>query len=430
MGNFYGDGAREITEEDGRNGLHDKPVVEDELGQSASSDAQNTLQQEFAHGPSTNPALPAIRETASIIAGKVLEFSHRGAMPLTTDATSVLNGSVAKTTSSTHRDSSDDPVLLPTSFEKNSAQGEETPISDPLDTKTKKRSRFLLDLPTSCVAEDMPESDYHNASPTKRARTAKTDDFGNQPEQDDTCDELSLSLSKQQPSHTTSKQSRAKRLRAKDELDDEKLGSDDIEIGLPVEKYQPRPSRSRSGRQDDELIVPMDFSKRPEAVAKGRKKNKRRKTTAFEQLLPAHEDEADIVQVKIPSPLKDPEKVRDIPAINRSEPKDQPQPEIDPSRDKSKAAAPKKRGRPRKQASEIHEGQEEKPACSEASPTKSSTAELNKPTSRKRKPPPNYDSDQSSADEDLPPPPSDMKPDIPNNPPTQSSSPPPPLQKS
>ena len=52
--------------------------------------------------------------------------------------------------------------------------------------------------------------------------------------------------------------------------------SDDITIGLPVEQYVPRPSRSRGSHAVDDLVVGIDYSKRPEAIAKA--KTKRRKT--------------------------------------------------------------------------------------------------------------------------------------------------------
>lgn len=67
--------------------------------------------------------------------------------------------------------------------------------------------------------------------------------------------------------------------------------SDDIAIGLPKDQYQPRPSRSRSSRGNEDVIIPSDFSKRPEAIAKKSAKSKRRKTTAFHELMPKDEDD-------------------------------------------------------------------------------------------------------------------------------------------
>lgn len=79
------------------------------------------------------------------------------------------------------------------------------------------------------------------------------------------------------------------------------LGSDDIAIGMPKEQYRPRPSRSRANAAD--LVAPVDFSKRPEAVAKTtvkpKRKNKRCKTTCFEELRPAKdemEEDEDLVE--------------------------------------------------------------------------------------------------------------------------------------
>ena len=70
----------------------------------------------------------------------------------------------------------------------------------------------------------------------------------------------------------------------------EGLNSDDIAIGLPKDQYQPRPSKSRSTRANDEIIIPSDYSKRPEAAARKTHKSKRRKTTAFHELIPRHDD--------------------------------------------------------------------------------------------------------------------------------------------
>ena len=74
-----------------------------------------------------------------------------------------------------------------------------------------------------------------------------------------------------------------------DQVDD--LGSDELSIGLPKEQYQPRPSRSRGNRNNEELIVPTDYSRRPEAAAKYKKKGKRYKSTNFVDLISAKDDE-------------------------------------------------------------------------------------------------------------------------------------------
>lgn len=48
--------------------------------------------------------------------------------------------------------------------------------------------------------------------------------------------------------------------------------SDESDVGLPLERYQPRPSRTRSGRADEDIVTPIDFSKRPEKVGRDTKK--------------------------------------------------------------------------------------------------------------------------------------------------------------
>ena len=74
--------------------------------------------------------------------------------------------------------------------------------------------------------------------------------------------------------------------KARDDIQTDELNLDDIAVGLPKEQYQPRPSRSRANRGDDEFLRTVDFSKRPEAVAKA--KIKRRRTTGG--YIPTHED--------------------------------------------------------------------------------------------------------------------------------------------
>ena len=68
-----------------------------------------------------------------------------------------------------------------------------------------------------------------------------------------------------------------RKLRKHDQTATDDLGSDDISIGLPKEQYQPRPSRSRGSRNDGEILVPTDYSKRPETVAMRKKERKKRK---------------------------------------------------------------------------------------------------------------------------------------------------------
>lgn len=112
------------------------------------------------------------------------------------------------------------------------------------------------------------------------------------PQYEEGQDELSLSISDPDPESKIQKRTTIDR-KGKETHDPvrNELGSDDAAIGLPKDQYQPRPSESRSGRNNEELFVPADYSKRPEAVAKKKRKFQRRKTTAFQELIPKDEDD-------------------------------------------------------------------------------------------------------------------------------------------
>lgn len=133
------------------------------------------------------------------------------------------------------------------------------------------------------------------------------------------------------------------------------LGSDEIAIGLPVEQYNPRPSRSRSGETNADLFIPADFSKKPETIVK-RKKN-RRKTTAFERPLHESEEERDIAQVRDPIVLI---KSRSEAAVTLQVLENDSVfkapidalPQIQEAENVSKPLPSKRRGRPKKQVQE------------------------------------------------------------------------------
>lgn len=117
--------------------------------------------------------------------------------------------------------------------------------------------------------------------------------------QADIQEELSLpdaEASNSKPSKPSQKQS-TRQSAAADEL-----GSEDPAIDLPKDQYQPRPSRSRGTHNDDDLIIPENFSKRPEDLVKGKRKVKnRRKTTALEKPTPKIElDDEDENEAKVP----------------------------------------------------------------------------------------------------------------------------------
>ena len=144
----------------------------------------------------------------------------------------------------------------------------------------------------------------------------------------------------------------------------DELGSDDITIGIPKEQYQPRPSRSRSGRGIEGIVEPEDYSKKPEAIGKGKRKTKRRKTTAFQELLTKDDDEEDrdedvtvSISKNLRTDLPKSPKRGDEPAFDADEAQDEnPSKALEGSNSTSKPAEPKKqRGRPKKVPKEVRE---------------------------------------------------------------------------
>ena len=134
-------------------------------------------------------------------------------------------------------------------------------------------------------------------------------------------------------------------------------GSDDIAIGLPKDQYQPRPSRSRSGKDTADVIVPDDFSKKPETIAKKKRKLfKKSKNTAFGELIPAdHDDKVDRISPgqdeKIFAETVDLPETTNSPIHPLSEDEDPGNPMEDPmtkSKPLEKPEMKKQRGRPKK----------------------------------------------------------------------------------
>ncbi|KAL9008214.1 MAG: hypothetical protein Q9173_006639 [Seirophora scorigena] len=145
----------------------------------------------------------------------------------------------------------------------------------------------LTDLksPEIILGEEVPpSSSAPTGSPIKRQRIGSIcpadGSLGRRKEMDGGHDELSLSAAS--PPH--GKGGQGKRPETTDfkavQLDNS--GPDNLVPDLPQERYQPRPSRSRSALTSDELLIPEDFSQRPEALAKSKGKTKRRKTTDLE----------------------------------------------------------------------------------------------------------------------------------------------------
>lgn len=178
-------------------------------------------------------------------------------------------------------------------------------------------------------------------------------------------DELSLSVPEVSNRSPAKPAKPSKRKRDADDESVDELDTDDFAIGIPKEHYQPRPSKRRSGGGTEEVFVPTDFSKRPESIAKGKRKTKRHKTTAFHELLPKDEDEGEDEEVKmIPDPRfeipeKKPPKVsteRDQPDVEKNDNTDESRLKAQPEPKQAAVAnGQKKRGRPKKAATNLSE---------------------------------------------------------------------------
>jgi len=155
------------------------------------------------------------------------------------------------------------------------------------------------------------------------------------------------------------------RKRKNENVQADEPGSDDTAIGLPKDQYQPRPSRSRSGRGTEEVIVPADFSKRPEAVVKKKGRAKRSKTTAFHELRPKDEndEEEDPIDYKPAMeaikkiPAREIEKRKELALTEQTiDPDLDEDPQPDPKPVVKAAKKKKQRGRPKKGVTEAPEG--------------------------------------------------------------------------
>ena len=160
--------------------------------------------------------------------------------------------------------------------------------------------------------------------------------------------------------HKTKNMSKANAKATTRDNHSDELGFDEDSVGLPKEQYIPRPSRSRASRVVDDMVLAVDFSKRPEAVAK--RKGIRRKTTG--DTLAIYEDECEnLVVFGIQnSPLKTSADSNVVgsatkaplnPSLQISPTVDQDVASKDPYEDTVKVLPPKKkRGRPKKHVEE------------------------------------------------------------------------------
>jgi hypothetical protein len=147
------------------------------------------------------------------------------------------------------------------------------------------------------VKKDEQQPSSYAAVPTK-TMTEVLIESRNPGSSYETRDELALPPSTHKHPSSPPSKGRSKRKLSVGTYTDE-LGSDDFTVGLPKERYQPRPSRSRTDRTVDDSVLAIDYSKRPEAVAR---KIKRRKTTGTQVGM---EDERDQEPFDFPTKTMD-----------------------------------------------------------------------------------------------------------------------------
>ncbi|KAL8912527.1 MAG: hypothetical protein Q9171_002468 [Xanthocarpia ochracea] len=155
-------------------------------------------------------------------------------------------------------------------------------------SKTRKRAISEFELPKITLGEEIaPSSSAPASSPVKRVRTAsrRGDSALSNPRKDADGGYDDLLLLATDSPITGKKQTRitAKNPSGRNNKVNEPE-MDDLIPDTPAENYLPRPSRSRSDLTADTVVIPTDFSKRPESLAKKKTKSKREKTAAPEEL--------------------------------------------------------------------------------------------------------------------------------------------------
>ena len=162
-------------------------------------------------------------------------------------------------------------------------------------------------------------------------------------------DEDELAGDGEEPARST-KTSKRKKRKQEDSSQQDRFDPWADDPDLPQENYKPRRSRFRGGDDGvDELIETIDFSKRPEAVAKNKRKSKisRRKTTGGAIVVHVDEEEEGSPFVEVEERSFEPVKSRSSKTPVRSiEVEEGPDEVVELEPDPPK----RKRGRPKKEA--------------------------------------------------------------------------------
>ena len=215
-------------------------------------------------------------------------------------------------------------------------QREEHSRSDERDRQHPETSSRQIDCAATDILTTLPSVVVVNGKSTSHAGKEVHDDQ----------DELAGDGKEPAPSTKTSKRKKRKQ---QDSSQQDRFDPWANDPDLPQEHYRPRRSRFQGGEDDvDELIETIDFSKRPEAVAKSKKKSKlnRRKTTGGAIVVHVDEEEEGSPFVEVEAQPFEPVKSRTsktpVPSIEKhEEPGEIAEPELNPPK--------RKRGRPKKE---------------------------------------------------------------------------------
>ncbi|KAL8870523.1 MAG: hypothetical protein Q9174_003452 [Haloplaca sp. 1 TL-2023] len=168
----------------------------------------------------------------------------------------------------------------PDKYQSTEPQGLESSPPTLVQRKTRKRAASEIESPKITLGEEIPPSSSAPAeSPIKRPRRDRSQpnhaSLTSPTKSDAAHDELSLSLASS-PTNTRKPNTSGKRPSRHSQSTSE-VPEDDLLPDIPAETYQARPSRSRSAKSIEDLLIPTDFSKRPEALAKSKRKGKGRR---------------------------------------------------------------------------------------------------------------------------------------------------------
>ena len=194
---------------------------------------------------------------------------------------------VANATSGGMAATSSDRITTPTISAKSSGKQEDASIIDDVGGEIGEESiSGKYDLrPPSSASEDVGQGEPPSADPNQNSTDYQVTPIYSSRLEKDVDDQDELALLSCKSAETCDQVPISKVTSKRKVIDDDVSSPDSAPVDLPPERYQPRPSRSRSNRAVDDLVLSIDYSKRPEGLAKGKRKAKRSKTTGDDDVV-------------------------------------------------------------------------------------------------------------------------------------------------